>query len=337
MSNDTDFRDFEQTRRAARMGAAGVQAGEMIPSMVMVAALAAVLAAPSASDQANISLSMRVAAGVGDQMWPNWSKTPFVIDLLTANGPVMVNATEPSPAPSFPTNLEATFPLSNGVPTIVIGEPQFTAAKTPVRWSVTLLHEHFHQLQDSWPQYQAATAALGLAPADDKNAMWMLNYPFPYADPAVDEAYATMADALAGALAAIGTATFNDDVKAFLTARAAFQKSVGVKDYRYFTFQCWQEGVARYTEIAVARLAADEHRQDPKFLSDDEAAALSQDADATYTGVLKRLHTVPLKDGERSNFYAIGAGEAMLLDVLHPGWRLNYLDPRMDLDVWLRT
>ncbi len=280
---------------------------------------------------------MRIAARVGDQMWPNWSKTPFVIDLLTADGPVMVNATDPSPAPSFPPNLEATFPLANGVPTIVIGEPQFTAAKTPVRWSVTLLHEHFHQWQDSWPEYQAATRALGLAPADDVNAMWMLNYPFPYGDPVVGGAYATMADALSRALTAIGTATFNDDAKAFLTARAAFQKSVSAKDYRYFTFQCWQEGVARYTEIAVARLAADTHRLDPQFLSDDEAAALSQDADATYTGVLKRLQTVPLKDGERSNFYAIGAGEAMLLDVLHPGWRLNYLDPRMDLDGWLGT
>ena len=319
------------------MGGAGVQAGEVISTMVVVAALAAAQAAPSATDQANISLSMRIAARVGDQMWPNWSKTRFVIDLLTANGPVMVNATEPSPAPSFPTNLEATFPLSNGVPTIVIGEPQFTAAKTPVRWSVTLLHEHFHQWQDSWPQYQASTKALGLAPAGDKNAMWMLSYPFPYGDSAVDGAYATMANALACALSAIGSASFNDDAKAFSAARAAFQKSVAAKDYRYFTLQCWQEGVARYTEIAVARLAADAHRRDTKFLRDDEAAALSQDADATYARVLERLQTVPLKDGERSNFYAIGAGEAMLLDVLHPGWRLNYLDPRLDLDVWLGT
>jgi hypothetical protein len=104
----------------------------MIAAFAFVAALAVEQAAPSPSDKVNIALSMRVAARVGDRLWPNWSKTPFVIDLLTAGGPVMVNATEPSPAPSFPPNLEATFPLSNGVPTIVIGEPQFTAAKTPV-------------------------------------------------------------------------------------------------------------------------------------------------------------------------------------------------------------
>jgi hypothetical protein len=309
----------------------------MIAAFAFVAALAVEQAAPSPSDKVNIALSMRVAARVGDRLWPNWSKTPFVIDLLTAGGPVMVNATEPSPAPSFPPNLEATFPLSNGVPTIVIGEPQFTAAKTPVRWSVTLLHEHFHQWQDSWPQYQAATAALGLAPAGDKSAMWMLNYPFPYGDSAVGAAYASMANALARALAAIGSPSFRSDAEAFVEARGAFQKSVPAKDYRYFTFQCWQEGVARYTEIAVARLAAETHGEDPQFLSDDEASALSQDADATYASVLKRLQTVSLKEGERSNFYAIGAGEAMLLDVLHPGWRLGYLDPRMDLDVWLGT
>jgi hypothetical protein len=307
----------------------------VLTASFLVAALTAGNAGPSAADKANIALSMRIAARVGDQMWPNWSKTPFVIDLLTANGPVMVNADVPSPAPSFPPQLEATFPLSNGVPTVVIGEPQFTAAKTPVRWSVTLLHEHFHQWQDSWPAYDAATTALGLAPAADKNAMWMLNYPFPYATPAVGSAYATMAQALAVALGAIGSSSFNDDVKTFLGARAAFQKSVSAKDYRYFAFQCWQEGVARYTEIAVARLAAQTHRQDPQFLSDAEASALSQDADATYAGVVRRLQTASLKDDERVNFYSIGAGEAMLLDVLRPGWRLSYLDPRMDLDVWL--
>lgn len=144
-----------------------------------------------------------------------------------------------------------------------------------------------------------------------------------------------MAQALAVALGARGSSSFDDDVKAFLAARAAFAKSVRAKDYRYFTFQCWQEGVARYTEIAVARLAADTHRQDAQFLSDAEAAALSQDADATYASVLQRLQTISLKDGARTNFYAVGAGEALLLDALHPGWRLGYLDPRMDLDVWL--
>jgi hypothetical protein len=53
-------------------------------------------AAPDAGDLTNIDLSMRVVAGVGDSTWPNWSKTPFVVDLLTSNGPVMVNADEPS-------------------------------------------------------------------------------------------------------------------------------------------------------------------------------------------------------------------------------------------------
>jgi hypothetical protein len=101
-------------------------------------------------------------------------------------------------------------------------------------------------------------------------------------------------------------------------------------------FQCWQEGVARYTEIAVARLAEKTHATDPQFLSDDEAAALSQDAGATYARVVKRLDSGSLKDDERDSFYALGAGEAMMLDAVHPGWRLSYLDPRMDLDVGLQ-
>jgi hypothetical protein len=209
----------------------------MLSTLALYAVTAAPAAVPSPADRANIALSMQIAARVGDRLWPKWSEVPFVIDLLTAGGPVMVNADTPVPVPAFPTNLEATFPLSNGVPTIVIGEPQFTLAKAPTRWSVTLLHEHFHQWQQSWPAYVASTKQLGLAPPGDTNAMWMLNYLFPYADPAAGAAYAVMARSLAAALESIGTGAFQQ--------RAA--------DYRYFAFQCWQEGVASTRSVPERR------------------------------------------------------------------------------------
>ena len=53
--------------------------------------------------------------------------------------------------------------------------------KTSTPWVVTMLHEHFHQLQDSQPNVFQDVMALDLA-GGDQTGMWMLNYPFPYKD-----------------------------------------------------------------------------------------------------------------------------------------------------------
>src|SRR5207247_9176473 len=100
-----------------------------------------------------------------------------------------------------PTNFLATFPAIGGsmISTIVVGQAENTSAKTSTPWVVTLLHEHFHQLQYSQPDYYPGTEALGLAHGD-QTGMWMLNYPFPYEDPAVQQAFSAAANALAAAL-----------------------------------------------------------------------------------------------------------------------------------------
>jgi hypothetical protein len=298
--------------------------------MLLAALAAAVIAtSPPPDDANNIALSTAILNRVGDRLWPDWSKAPFAIDLLTADGPVEINFAKPIPVPSFPPQLEASFPLG-GVPTIVIGEPRFTAARTPTRWSVTLLHEHFHQWQDHWPPYFEATRALGLA-GNDKTAMWMLNYPFPYADWNTDKAYRTASLRLADALDALGTPTFAQSLEAYLDARAAFKAFLRADDYKYFAFQCWQEGVARYTEIKVARLAVAAHRHDAAFLTNEQATALASDAGQTLAGIMRSLRNPSLALDKRTAFYAYGAAEALLLDQAAPGWRTKYLDPSMDL------
>ncbi|HET7813916.1 MAG TPA: hypothetical protein VFL13_06045, partial [Candidatus Baltobacteraceae bacterium] len=269
----------------------------------------------------------------GDGVWPGWSKTPFYIDLLTDHGSALIGFTEPSPPPEFPTSLEATFPLYPDKQTIVIGEPQYTQAKTPIRWSVTLLHEHFHEWQDNWPPYYSDTLALGLAPKGD-NGMWMLNYPFPYADAALAKQYHELASALHDAVAAIGTPAFSVDVGRYKTLRAAFRGRLKPNDYKYFAFQCWQEGTARYTEIAVTRAAAAEHSRDKSFLTDAQARALAADGDGTLSRIMDELANASLSDRKRVGFYAFGAGEALLLDALKPGWHARYLDPGMDLSAF---
>src|SRR5579864_3312230 len=274
----------------------------------LLAAAAPIATTPPAADAANIALSESIAQRVGDRIWPKWSKTPFPIDLLTSNGPVEINFDKPVPAPSFPPQMQASFPFPNtGVPTIVIGEPQFAQANTPIRWSVTLLHEHFHQWQYSWPLYQAAVKNLDLAPPNSTDAMWMLNYPFPYNDAAIGAAYTVLTHRLAEAVRGIGSPNFDAEVGSYLQGRREFVALLKPSDYKYFAFQCWQEGTARYTEIAVARAAAEEHARDASFLSETQAAALAQDSAATSARVLRQLEeAAPLAGDQRASFYALG-------------------------------
>lgn len=298
--------------------------------LMLTHVLAAVtaLATPSPEDSANIALATAIVQQVGDSIWPGWQSTPFRIDLITANGPAEINFKAPEPAPSFPPTLEAMFPWPDGVPTIAIGEPQFVQARTPTRWTVTLLHEHFHQWQDAWPQYFPAVNGLGLSSPGD-SGMWMLDYPFPYANSKVVSQYAALSGLLADAISSPGVTAKG---AAFAQALNAFSASLQDKDRRYFAFQCWQEGVARYTEYAAAHAAADAHTRDPDFLTDSQAALLAADAESTYAKVLRELRDPSaLGRDKRDAFYAFGAGEAMLLDEMNPGWHSKYLDPRMNL------
>jgi hypothetical protein len=299
-----------------------------ITALVLAATLLA--ASPSPQDSANIALATQILNTVGNSIWPNWTSAPFRIDLLTADGPAELNFAKPVPAPSFPPNLEATFPWDDGVPTIVIGQPQFTQAKTPTRWAVTLLHEHFHQWQDAWPQYFSSVAALDLASPGD-NGMWMLNYRFPYIDSDVGQSYAAMAQQLRTAIVAPDSSSTGR----FVSTLANFESTLSPKDRTYFNFQCWQEGVARYTEYEVARAAADAHAKNPAFLTNEQASSLNADATATYAGILRELNkSDALLEDKRVAFYAFGAGEAILLDRIDPGWHEKYLDPRLDLSIF---
>src|SRR5262249_43618895 len=147
----------------------------------------------------------------------------------------------------------ATFPAVGGVSTVVIGQAENTESKTSTRWVITLLHEHFHQLQSSQPRYYAEVDALGLA-RGDATGMWMLNYPFPYARPEVKDHFSAMSKALAEALGAREKPDFGDKFAAYVESRKKFRSLLKADDYKYFALQVWQEGIARYTEYHLAAL-----------------------------------------------------------------------------------
>ena len=136
--------------------------------------------------------------------------------------------------------LLATFPAIRGsmVSTIVVGQAENTLAKTSTPWVITLLHEHFHQFQDSQPNFYPDVNALNLA-RGDQTGMWMLSYPFPYERAEVQMQFAKMSELLAAAVRA-NRRDRATRVRDYLAARRRFQQLLEPDDHKYLAFQRWK-------------------------------------------------------------------------------------------------
>jgi hypothetical protein len=272
------------------------------------------------------------AAGAGEKIWPGYGAAPFEFLLTLPDRELLLCRTEPTgdagfkpdgsdpatgcgrqvrPRSGLPGNLLAAMPLFGLPPTIVMGTPDSTGYKPPA-WTRVMYHEHFHQYQWSRPGYLDKLTALDLS-GGDKTGMWILNYAFPYDRPEVIAAFDAASAALADAVEVRGRPEFAARLGAYLAARATFEKTVSAADWRYFDFQLWQEGVARWTEIAVS--AAD---------PDAEVAASSARLEKATLAALRHQD---LTARRREVVYAYGAGEAMLLEAcVGPAWRKTYFD-----------
>jgi hypothetical protein len=299
-------------------------------------------------DRTRLAEAFRLADSVGDKVWPGWSKAPFAVLLVTPENEFLIR--HPQPSKDFtplgfdavlksdvyfrkrtqPPNFLATFPLVGGISTIVVGQAENTQAKTSTPWVVTLLHEHFHQLQDSGPGYYAAINALDLANGDE-TGMWQLNYPFPYAKPEIDSEFNTLSKMMLKALRAGSRPQFRARLGEYLNARRQFQKRLAPADYRYLSFQLWKEGVSRYTEYVVAQLAARKYKPGREFAALADYKPYAEVRDKLMANILRQLETQSLAGSKREIFYPFGAGEALLLDRAKPEWRKRYFTDRFHM------
>ncbi len=293
-------------------------------------------------DQIRIGEARRIAESLGENVWPGWKRAPFSLILVTQEYEYLmfhenpsddfkrlsydpVLGTQISVRPrQYQTNLLATFPAVGGVPTIVIGQPENTAANSSLRWVIVVLHEHFHQLQNSDPTYYDEVANLKLSKGDE-TGMWMLNYPFPYSNAEVNKAFYDLSIALLTAIKSRGLPSFNADVNRYLTARRQFKNLLTDDDYRYFSFQVWQEGVARYTELRMSELIRERYSPTSAFQGLDDMRSLASEVEAQRAQIMKGLARVSLQRNQRSAFYTFGAGEALLIDTYAPSWKNRYL------------
>ncbi|HEX8773241.1 MAG TPA: hypothetical protein VF735_06510 [Pyrinomonadaceae bacterium] len=340
----------------ARFGAAALC---LIACVIMARAQSSNGASPkaqpqlSAPDRIRLAEAFRIGEKLGDKIWKGWSRAPFAVLLVTPEYEFLIRHPKPSEDFTragydgllksdlyfrkrvFQPNLLATFPAVNGISTIVVGQAANTDARTSTPWVVTLLHEHFHQLQDSEPGFYSEVNALNLS-RGDQTGMWMLNYAFPYEKEEIVRQFYVLGRALAEALQPAPAEQFATRLRAYLEARSRFKAMLAADDYNYFSFQLWKEGVARYTEYRIARLAAAGYKPGREFRALKDFNTFSQTADSILTRINSELSVPSLERQRRVAFYAVGAAEALLLDRANPGWQRDYFREKFFLERFFR-
>jgi hypothetical protein len=104
-------------------------------------------------------------------------------------------------------------------------------------------------------------------------------------------------------------------------------------DYKYFSFQIWQEGIARYTEWRIADLAWRQYKPSKEFLALKDYQPLREIADTILNKqIMASLPMLELEKSERLVFYPFGAAEGLLLDRANPKWRRDYLTEKFYID-----
>jgi hypothetical protein len=295
---------------------------------------------PETDDLVRIAEALRLVGATQTAVWPGWDSAPFPILLVGADREFLIgHATPPAGFTStghsmllrttiwsrprqFDPGLLATLPAFGPPAAVVIGRAGATR-KSSGAWVLTLLHEHFHQYQMSASGYYAGVEQLGLS-GGDETGTWMLNYPFPYGAPKVAAAFASISRELAQVLGK----SSGEERQRFWQSYAGFLDLLSEPDRRYVGFQLWQEGVARYVELRIAELAAENYQPSLEFRQLSDVEPFAQIAARMRTKIMSELATPDLPKQKRLSFYAFGAGLALLLDRDGSAWKGRYMKER---------
>jgi hypothetical protein len=300
-------------------------------------------------DRIRLAEAFRLGDKLSEKVWQNWSKAPFAVLLVTSGHEFLIR--HPSPSGDFveigydkllkskvfrrkrqfDKSFLATFPAVGGISTVVVGQAENTWVKTSAFWTVTLLHEHFHQMQESQANYYRDVLALDLANGDE-TGMWMITYPFPYKNKKINTDFSALARQLAKALETEDKTAFQAEFDNYLKMRRAFNATLSGKDYRYLSFQFWKEGTSRYTEYAIAEMASVNYRPAKEFTRLKDYRTYGAVAGYWKRKTIESLKLIRLDKLEREVVYPFGAAEAMLLDKAGIEWKSRYFTEKFYLD-----
>ena len=300
-------------------------------------------------DRIRLAEFYRMNQILGDSIWPGWKKVPDAVLLICDSAEYLIR--HPAPPAQFkslgydsllaadvlwrprvlPAHLLSTSPGMGGVATIMIGRAESTQSKASTPWVITLAHEHFHQWQMSQPWYYRSVDSLRLS-SGDRTGMWMLNYPFPYDSEEFGDMFSALCRQLSVLLQTENADSLRARLRAYLSERERFQTNIKPADDRYFSFQVWQEGIARYVEWKITELAARNYKPSDAFIALPDYEPFEAVAQRFRQNFFKELTTQKLSESKRVAFYAFGAAEGMILSNLLPGWPTRYNKERFSVE-----
>ena len=157
----------------------------------------------------------------------------FSPDAARAAYALTAAVSEPFPMPK---GIRASFPLAalgNKPACVVTGEVFDTPAGL-----VTIFHEFVHcrQFETVETKLKGGLEIYRRA-LENKNFMWELEYPFPYADPEFEKSYGASLEALE-----------SGDAEKAGEIRRGMRRTLSPGDFEYLAWQEWKEGLARYFE-----------------------------------------------------------------------------------------
>jgi hypothetical protein len=296
-------------------------------------------------DKIRIREAINISNRFGDVIWPGINDVPFVVLLVTDSVEFLINHPYSSDdfkiseeddilktkilyrKRQYPRTFLATFPAVNGVNCMVVGTPENTG-KNSTDWIITLLHEHFHQFQYTQKDHYASVAGLDLANGDE-TGMWQLNYPLPYDSLPVSSQYSKYTTALSNAVSGINNKDFRKLLTQYSDERKKLIGLFKTSDYKYFSFQLWQEGIARYTEYKFLEVLND---YTPSIEGLPDFIPFNKFREQFLKLHLGSVTALKFETEKRVCFYDIGLAEGMLLDNLNPQWRSQYFTNRFFLE-----
>lgn len=317
-----------------------------------------------ALDKARLAETLHLKQALGESVWPGWGEAEIPVLLwnhryaFLAGYPDPPAPWEPVPGDTFREQAYSRRPT---------GEPQNFAVRVGDRWVASMatkwetdafviemirgvlpsllkaivpyrlliqpsevqmtgvLHETFHV-------HQAQVAPGRLAEAE---AVHRHGTQYWQADAAMHQAWKREIDLLAGALKARTEEDVAAFAREFLDARARRRTESGLSaeliDYERQLE--WEEGLAKYVELAIWRAASDDAEYEPlSDMAGDPDFKAYRTFKQHWSQEIGQMNRQVAQEGE-TRFYYTGMAQAMLLDRLLPGWK----DRALLEDVWLET
>ncbi len=165
--------------------------------------------------------------------------------------------------------------------------------------------------------------------------MWQLNYAFPYDSSIIIEQYKKYIAALSKSFSSIDNRSFKKDFKIYISERNKFRQLLKPADYRYFSFQVWQEGIARYSEYKFLQ-ELDNYQPSKDIIQLPDFISFKEYKSEFIIREKNGLEKLKLNIDKRICFYAVGFAEGILLDKLNPEWHDRFLRDKFYIEKYFK-